>query len=213
MKKQIIWIASYPRSGNTFLRTILRNCFGFCSGSIYPNEFQDNEKVKQSVGHIDHNPDGTVNFPASNPPLIKTHEHPRDNNPAIYIVRDGRYAAVSLWQFYKETTSLQNIIAGNHRFGTWADHINAWNPLQRPETLLIRFEDMLKDLPAVLQKLSRFLIAEIISETVPDRNQLAGIEGRVIRKKTDWKPEFSDDDLRTFNQRNRETMKQMGYEA
>ena len=34
----MIWIASYPRSGNTFLRTILWHCFGLKSASIYPQD-------------------------------------------------------------------------------------------------------------------------------------------------------------------------------
>jgi hypothetical protein len=34
----VTWLASYPRSGNTLLRTILKQCFGLSSQSVYPDE-------------------------------------------------------------------------------------------------------------------------------------------------------------------------------
>jgi len=38
----MIWLASYPRSGNTLLRVILKHCFGLSSQSVYhDSEFTD----------------------------------------------------------------------------------------------------------------------------------------------------------------------------
>src|SRR6266446_6905894 len=34
----MVWLASYPRSGNTYLRSILWTCFGLQTGSIYPDD-------------------------------------------------------------------------------------------------------------------------------------------------------------------------------
>ena len=37
-----IWLASYPRSGNTLLRTILNHCFNLKSASFYFSDFKGN---------------------------------------------------------------------------------------------------------------------------------------------------------------------------
>jgi len=33
-----VWLASYPRSGNTYLRAILWTCFGLRSASVYADD-------------------------------------------------------------------------------------------------------------------------------------------------------------------------------
>ena len=48
-----IWLASYPRSGNTFLRTILWHCFGLRSASVYPQDLGGNRALEGYVGHIE----------------------------------------------------------------------------------------------------------------------------------------------------------------
>lgn len=122
-KSRHVWLDSYPRSGNTLLRTILRHCFTLWSASICPNDLGGNRKLEDYAGHSEQSADGKVEFPAQDPALIKTHEYPADNNSAIYIVRNGRADSVSLWEFYNRSVPLTTIIAGQHRFGTWSDHL------------------------------------------------------------------------------------------
>ena len=83
--EKITWLSSYPRSGNTFLRTILFNCFGIKTASIYPNDLGGNKPLENFVGHIEHNLDNTITFEKGSIPIIKTHNLNRDNNRAIYI--------------------------------------------------------------------------------------------------------------------------------
>src|SRR5882672_2574662 len=45
-----VWLASYPRSGNTYLRAILWSCFGLQTGSVYPDDLSLD--VSQHVGHF-----------------------------------------------------------------------------------------------------------------------------------------------------------------
>ncbi len=42
----IVWLASYPRSGNTFLRLVLHRLFGVPTYSVY----EDDDPVAQRVG-------------------------------------------------------------------------------------------------------------------------------------------------------------------
>jgi hypothetical protein len=74
----VIWLASYPRSGNTFLRTILWHSFGLRSAIIYPNEHGNNKKLENYVGHIEHGVNLQKRFQQNGLPLVKTHECSKD---------------------------------------------------------------------------------------------------------------------------------------
>jgi len=214
MKDQtVIWLASYPRSGNTLLRTVLWHCLGLRSASIYPQDLGGNTALENYVGHIERAADGRVLFPEGTLPLIKTHESPpaTDHSATIYIVRDGRAASVSLWEFYKRGLPLDNVIQGNHRFGTWSQHLAAWKPWKRKNTLLLRYEDIVNDLPTVLNRLSRFLGRKIIAPGIPERECIADADGRWVRKKTRWEAVTTDDQLKLFNEINGAMMRKMHY--
>lgn len=206
-----VWLASYPRSGNTLLRTILWHCFGLRSASIYPNDLGGNKKLEEYVGHIEHSPDKTIKFPEESTSLVKTHEPNRDNNPAIYIIRDGRAACVSLWKFYNKPLPLEAFVKGRHRFGTWADHVKSWNPWDRPNTLLLRYEDMTEDMPKILNSIGLFLNIKIIKENIPNRNSIVGVDGRWVTKRSSWASELTGDLLKTFNQINIDYLIKAGY--
>jgi len=119
---------------------------------------------------------------------------------------------VSLWNFYNRSASLLEIIEGQHRFGTWANHLAAWKPWERKDTLLLEYEELRGNLPLALEKLSRFLQRDIVSRQVPDRGEIAGVDGRWVRNKSDWRDAFTDELLQRFNEINGEMMKKMGYE-
>lgn len=207
----IIWLASYPRSGNTFLRTILWHCFALRSASIYRNDLGGNLKLEEYTGHIEHGPDMQKKLQENGILLIKTHDVPKDNNPAIYVIRDGREACVSLWKFYNEKFPLKSVIEGQGMFGTWSGHINSWNPWVRPNTLLLRYEELRDNLPESLKKISQFLEREIIKKNIPSRDTIAGSDGRWVKTKTNWKSELYGVNLKRFIQINKETLKKSGY--
>ena len=206
-----IWIASYPRSGNTFLRTILWHCFGLRSASIYSRDLGNNQYLEEYVGHIKQGPGGEILFPASGPKLLKTHAHPTDSNPAIYILRDGRAATVSLWHYYHGKHAFEDIIDGRNVFGTWVSHVKTWNPWQRPNTLLLRYEDIRDHLDVQLNLISKFLGCEVIKNKVPNREAIANVDGRFVRKKSDWRGQIDPDLLERFNTLSKDVLKQAGY--
>lgn len=216
-KTNIIWLASYPRSGNTLLRTILWHCFGLRSASPYPEDLGGNKDLKNYIGHLDISelefvgPDQQIRFPGNAMLLFKTHQLTSDNNPAIYVVRDGRAACVSLWQFYRGQVSLEAVIAGQHIFGAWANHLAAWKPWERPNTLFIKYEEMTDDLPHVLEKISVFLKHDIVKNEIPDRDTVASLEGRWVRSKSDWRSNMSDTQLEIFDKINGEMLRKLGY--
>lgn len=207
----LVWLASYPRSGNTFLRTILWQCFALRSASIYPSDLGGNRKLEEYVGHIEHGPDRQIRFPEDSIPLFKTHERAEDKNPAIYVIRDGRAASVSLWRFYNRSLPLETVIEGGHRFGTWSAHVQSWNPWDRPNTLLLRYEDMQNNLPSVLNRISQFFERDILEENVTDRATIASEDGRWVRSESDWRSDLSGVLLERFNEINKDTLIKAGY--
>ena len=209
---KITWLASYPRSGNTYLRTILFNCFGIKTASIYPNDLGGNKTLENFVGHIEHNQNKTITFQKGSIPIIKTHKLNQDENRSIYIIRDGRAASVSLWNFYGKKIPIKDIILGNHRFGTWRDHLISWNPLKRPNTLLIKYEDILCNFEYVLNSIETFLEIKVLSRKLPSRDTVALFDGRWVRSKTDWKEKISGEELNLFNKINYPVLKEFGYE-
>ncbi len=80
----MIWLASFPRSGNTFFRIVLHEVYSIPSSSY----------------HLE--PDKPLDPDYYTYPVVKTHLlpdqlKPRDPNiPSIYLVRDGRDALVSI---------------------------------------------------------------------------------------------------------------------
>jgi hypothetical protein len=206
-----IWLASYPRSGNTLVRTILYQCFNLKTGSIYVNDLGGKSPLENYVGHIEHNENQSITFPPGSLPIIKTHKFQNGDNSTIYVVRDGRAACASLWEFTNPKVSMIDIIEGNHRFGKWCDHVESWSPLSRPNTLLLRYEDILEDLNKTLYKLSTFLEREITHNMLPSRDMIADKDGKWVRKKTDWQNILSDKELESFYRVNSKHMQLFGY--
>lgn len=211
--KNLVWLASYPRSGNTYLRTILWHCFGLRSASIYPGDLAFNRRLEEYVGHIELQRDieSRSLFLEADIQLLKTHEQADDDRPAIYVIRDGRAAAVSLWKFYKGNLPLQSIVEGTNQFGNWAAHVKSWSPWERQNTLLLEYQDMVENLPKVLKDISRFLQRDILSANIPARDAIAGVDGRWVKKKSSWKADLSGDLLKRFNLLNKDMLKKAGY--
>jgi hypothetical protein len=206
-----VWLASYPRSGNTYLRTILRHAFGLRSASVYPNDLGSNKELEEYVGHIEHSPGLQDQLQETGVPLIKTHELANDSRPAIYVIRDGRAACVSLWEFYNRNMPIEAVIEGQHRFGTWASHVKSWDPWERPNTLLLKYEQLRDDMPIALKAIGEFLDIEIKTTNIPNRNTIANADGKWVKKRTNWRAQLTGGNLRRFVELNKDILKKAGY--
>lgn len=146
-----MWLASYPRSGNTYLRVLLNAGFGTKVASKYDEDYSAfSESFGQALGQA--SPDRFH--------IVKTHDIERDEVPAIYIVRDGRASVVSYYHFcrrFEFERSMESIIRGETPFGSWSDHFRGWDPANRSNTLLLRFEDAVERPDDTLEQLASFL--------------------------------------------------------
>jgi hypothetical protein len=168
-----VMIASYPRSGNTWLRFLLAEIVAESSPG-----FDHISKVVPEIG---------LHFVASAPlpgegRLIKTHEcYRREYARAIYLARDVRDVALSYFERGKHLgvfvdiefeTFLPRFLDGKmNTVGSWQGHVRAWleSPLARQGNLLaIRFEDMRMDTENTLLHILEFLGIPIDRSKVRD---------------------------------------------
>jgi hypothetical protein len=92
---------------------------------------------------------------------IKTHRPPRDNQKAIYVVRDGRQALLSYGKFHQtffgeKQLSLLQLILGMDYYGGWSQHYKKWTE-HRPDTLFVRYEDLVSGDESTLTSIERHI--------------------------------------------------------
>jgi hypothetical protein len=132
----MIWLTSYPRSGNTFVRLILRHIFGLRCLSLY----DEHPKTAIPLDELDRLRASSRRI------LVKTHGGPLDESPSIYVIRDGRVAIDSYYHYLRQEVGsplpVEKIIAGPIPTLSWSAHYHAWDPVRRPNTLILKYEDI-----------------------------------------------------------------------
>lgn len=225
----MIWLASFPRSGNTFIRNILYEVYGIASSTFH---YQTEYPVDLNYDQFS---------------FVKTHELPQllkptdISIPSVYIVRDGRDALVSMAHHRKDIIApgsdfyqnLKEAIIADHGsfFGGWSKNVEQWI---LKSNIIIRYEDLIKDpigsverirqlydLPKPqIEKLPSF---EKLKNGIPkygadrDRNisddQKKEKSSKFFRKGKSggWKEEMPDDLHNLFWSYHGETMEKLGY--
>jgi hypothetical protein len=212
----IVWLASYPRSGNTFLRILLRFGFGIQTYSAYDDPlFDQYEGMAEAVGHAPL-PAPLAELKASADVFfVKTHDLPGDDSPAIHVVRDGRDALVSharyLVAFHRRRALtrrtdrllgldpfpgvLRRLVTETHRYGGWSGHTRAWRT--RPATTItLRYEDLLQQDPlrhvAEALERGRFALPVVTRKALPCFDQLHARWPNFFRRGTTgaWRQEM-----------------------
>lgn len=164
----MIWLASFPRSGNTFFRNVLFEVYG----------------IKSSTYH--HETSYPVDEDYDQYQVVKTHLLPSQVKPSdpsiksVYIVRDGRDALVSIAHHRKDLIEpnsdfqinlLEAIVAsGGSYFGGWSENVRQWS--QRAD-IIIRFEDLITDPIKEIEKLRSIMhLPEPDLDKLPTFNSL-----------------------------------------
>ena len=188
----LVWLASYPRSGNTFVRILLSQAFGIGTFSLHgdsdPESFAS-ERVTKLVGHKDANQPSSELVAAAkistDTRIVKTHEHPLTDDPCIFVVRDGRSAIVSYCHFLNEIANIpvtpDQVIRGEIFAGSWSDHYVAWQPKYRPHTLLLRYELIVADPGDAIRQISSFLRLPPIKDFSIDFEALNSLNPKFFR--------------------------------
>jgi sulfotransferase family protein len=219
----IVWVASFPRSGNNLCLLTLSKVFGAQTGSVLNPEslvarlsLDPDEDLRAALRDLDE----TV--------FVKTHRvaAPGDDDPALYLVRDGRDSLVSYAHFMQargesrfEELSFEETLAAlierdDHPYGSWSQNVRSWLDRDAP-TEVLRFEELVEhpvravrtamaslgvSLPASGGRLPSF-------EELHERNPLVFRRGKV----GSWRSELPERLERRFWRLHGAEMESLGY--
>jgi sulfotransferase family protein len=225
----IIWLASFPRSGNTMLRIALHSVYGRSSYSLYeerPGE-GGRENIASVMGSAGQVRDLDELRRRPEPCFVKTHDLPRDDSPAVCLIRDGRDVLVSYAHFVRtyepamaEDRSfdevLRILIESRDHFGGWSGNVRAW--YERPgvgRTVWLRYEDLVREPLGLLEAAARQVGVELRATGSPPVG-FADLHHRwpeFFRRGTvgAWREEMSEALQRLFWQHHHEPMHWFGY--
>jgi hypothetical protein len=225
----MIWLASFPRSGNTFFRIVLYEVYG-----IESSEFRQDPNNPPEPDYDKY-------------PVVKTHVLPHQlipndpDIPAVYLVRDGRDALVSIAHQKKdlidpETAFIENLreailAPGGSFFGGWSQNVMQW--LERA-LIVIRFEDLIVNPIECVERLRSIIdLPEPKAEKLPTFEDLRTKDTALHRrfhpntsleererwwkkffrrgKVGAWKDEMPDEFHRLFWKLHGDAMEKLGY--
>lgn len=159
----IVWLSSYPRSGNTFFRIALQRLYRVPTYVVY-----DVDGVAAQIGpELMDARDRPASFErmraASEVYFVKTHRQRSDpviaeGDRAICLVRDGRDSVVS-WarlgtaalvgepdyeeRFEAEARTIITRRTGGT--GGWGQNVLSWRESAAPKPVWVRFEELIAD--------------------------------------------------------------------
>ncbi|XP_070572868.1 sialate:O-sulfotransferase 2-like [Ptychodera flava] len=164
----LVALASFPGSGNTWVRHIIERATGIYTGSFYT----DGELFKKGFkGEREH-------WKKRNTVVVKTHdfsqEHIKDYDAVVLIIRNpykamiaehnrkfGGHTGYATEDKYTKGTEWTDFVMGKSR--TWTNTALMW--MQHcPKVLVIHYEDLLSDINSQLHRLLTFLNIEISQE-------------------------------------------------
>lgn len=218
-----IWLVSFPRSGNTFLRNVLFHVYGITS-------LEGEEDYKETGAD--------VTFVKSHLlPFQLKHYNPKTDQ-VIFVVRDGRDSICSLAHKRKNIIDKNSDLDLNFKeaiiaekgsfFGGWGNSILFWLP-ENPT--IIRFEELVTDTKRVFEE----KLEPIIGKTNGNWEELPSFEkqkkgdslygtgkfGEVEKAAAlffrkgeigNWKYEMKPQHVELFNQLYAPYLQSMGYQ-
>jgi hypothetical protein len=165
-----IFVATYPRSGTSLLQMLLLQ---LSTQSDAP--FRHIEEVIPFLDHALKHGESLEQFPS--PRILKTHLGcrivTRWSGKFVYVVRDGEDVLVSYFYFCQKYVNpaltfdqfFGDFMRGKVQYGSWFRHVSEW--LAFPDTarlLVIRYEDMVQNLDATIDRLAFFLKWSVSAE-------------------------------------------------
>ena len=181
-----VFIVSYPRSGNTWLRFLVGNLVRQDEPVTFAN-------LESQIPEIYMFPDRILRG-LPRPRILKSHEcfDPRYKK-IIYVVRDPRDVAVSYYHYaikrkkIADSYPLEKFVPRflNAEFdvdwkwsASWSDHVMSWTCLRRNHDgfLLLRYEDLLREPEHVVSRIAAFLQLDATPERVARAIQLSSAE-------------------------------------
>ncbi len=223
----IVWLASYPRSGNTLTRIILKQRFCKKTYSMHgdKHDIGASSELAELTGHasneilsqnrIELMRESNLTY------YVKTHELPNEltstDDQVLYIARDGRDVVASYYNYLRNYlptfVSIYDVILGQVPFGSWSDHVKSWSELASDRILLLHYEDYLKAPEQFITAIGNFLELEDSGGELPEFGKLKNISREFFRRGSvkGWEEDLNSDALDLFWAANGDVMVDCGY--
>jgi estrone sulfotransferase len=226
-----VFIVSYPRSGNTWVRFLIANL-------LAPDEKITFRNIENYVPSIYKSADTLDTREGRR--YIKSHNPCYELYPKlIYVYRDGRDALVSYYYY----ASGKNVFSGTfgdfisspfvEQFTSWKEHITRAREFasKYPDRILIlRYEEMLISTLPALTSISAFLGLACEAKAIAEAARRSSFEhlqkveqesgGETVGKKftffrtgtsNQWRDHFVPQLYQQFLQQNEQTLRSLGY--
>lgn len=153
-----VFIVSYPKSGNTWVRFLIGNYLTGCDC--------DWINVQQLVPDLHQNPWVQPGLPR--PRFFKSHcSYTRKYTKVVYLVRDVRDVVLSYYNHLlgkgriEPKTSMRSFVEDFNQGDVddrcnWSDHVDSWMKNKRKDFMVLRYEDLGADTEAQLIRILRF---------------------------------------------------------
>ena len=158
IREDDVFLVSYPRSGNTWVRFLLANVIDHETEQAI--DFHSVHSLIPDYGMREHH---EYMKTLATPRIMKSHStfDPRFQR-VIYLVRDGRDVMVSYYDYETKhrrfSGSFQDFLLSSRLpYGFWADHVQSWlNAREERDLLVVRYEDLLQGTELELDRMTRF---------------------------------------------------------
>jgi hypothetical protein len=232
-------LASYPKSGNTWVRFML--------GQLIAGREVTWDDLGDYVPMVNRSRTATARLPSGGR-LLKTHDpclraYRTPGRRAVYLARDGRDVAVSYYhhQVAEGTFEgpfeafLDRFLTGRaDRFGSWPDNVSSWLSAAPPDTEVVRYEDVLADPVGRLDAMCRHLglgvgradVERVVADNQRERMRDKESSSSYLRERradgtpfvrvttnTTWRDYFGARERERFDTLCGDVMTQLGYEA
>ncbi len=191
-----VWLVSYPKSGNTWLRFLIGNyltgnqCDFTNCNKIVPDLHQTNQKQCSNL---------------KRPRFIKSHfPFTPDYKRVVYLVRDGRDVGISYYfhlikkhKIPKETNFKDYLVKFNNgdlsrQYSSWSNHVNSWLDRKLDNILLVKYEEMKIDPISKITEILQFARLPVDEQAVVQAVNYSNFENM---KKLEKEQQYSSPNL------------------
>lgn len=193
----IVWIASFPRSGNTFLRIVLNRLYSVRTSVVYDFDGVADRLGPSLVGFEERPGSFAAMRESPGVHLVKTHrprdQQVQDGDKAICLVRDGRDCLVS-WARQRTEDSPQRFAGelralitrpGDHGAGQWGANVLSWLQPAHPGRVVFRYQDLTRDPGAAVRRVTdalRLGLKPAATAAIPSFAELHQIDSQFFRR-------------------------------
>ena len=161
VKNSDLFIVSYPKSGNTWVRLIVGELFfKNVNYNNLDNLLPESYSFKEST-YIETQDKFRI---------FKSHDYfDHRFNKVIYVVRDPREVLVSSYYFqikvgtikknYSKRVFFKEFLRGkfNSNFGNWEQNVGSWLGSKKSQIMFVRYEDLILNTKSEITKIAKFL--------------------------------------------------------